>query len=175
MHTLLDQPALFILLAMVGSAAVYDLRSGLIPNRVVASGAIAGVLVQLLAVAFGPALLVPSLSQMGLGFLLCSLVPFALWKAGALGGGDLKLFAAIGLCVGPGSGLDIQLWSHVLAILFLPLYFAREGNWRTALANTGRVFRNAFVRRAPVSLTSFRFAPAIFAAVVWVCLLAERP
>ncbi|MET0284998.1 MAG: hypothetical protein ABW352_11025, partial [Polyangiales bacterium] len=81
----------------------------------------------------------------------------------------------IGLCVGPGFGLDIQLWAHVLAVLFLPLYFARGSSLRAAFARTGRLFINALTRRAPAELTSFRFAPAIFAAVLWVSLLAERP
>ncbi len=175
MHTLLDQPAFWSLLAMVASAAVCDLRTGLIPNRIVAWGAGVGVLVQLLDVVLGPVSLGYALLQMGLGFLVCSLVPFALWWAGALGGGDLKLFAAIGLCVGPGFGLDIQFWAHVLAVLFLPIYFAREGNLRVALGKTLRLFTSAFTRGKPLELTSFRFAPAIFAAVLWVSLLTERP
>jgi prepilin peptidase CpaA len=175
MRTLLDQPAFWVLLAMVGSAAVCDLRTGLIPNRLVALGAMAGVLVQLLAVVLGGSSLGQALLQMGLGFLVCTLVPLVLWWAGALGGGDLKLFAAIGLCVGPGFGLDIQLWAHVLAVLFLPIYFVREGNLRSALGKTGRLFLNTFTRRAPVELHSFRFAPAIFAAVLWVTFLGERP
>jgi prepilin peptidase CpaA len=175
MRTLLDQPAFWVLLATAGSAAVCDLRTGLIPNRIVAWGALAGVLVQLLAVVFGAASLSEVLLRMALGFLVCSLLPLALWFAGALGGGDLKLFAAIGLCVGPGFGLDIQLWAHVLAVSFLPIYFARRGNLRAALVKTGRSFTNVFTRREPVELTSFRFAPAIFAAVVWVSLLGARP
>jgi prepilin peptidase CpaA len=179
-HTLIHQPAFWVLLLMVSSAAVTDWRTGLIPNRVVAFGALAGVMVQLLAVVRGDASLADSALRMGLGFLVCSLVPALLWFFGALGGGDLKLFAAIGLCAGPGVGLDIQLWAHLLAVGFLPLYLLGRGNARSVLRNTGRLLVNLFLpaqKRKPVArteLSSFRFAPAILAASLWVCVLSEQ-
>jgi prepilin peptidase CpaA len=161
---------------MVSSAAVTDLRTGLIPNRVIALGALAGLTAQLLTVFGGTASLGAALASMGLGLLLCSLVPGALYALGALGGGDLKLFAAIGLCAGPALGLDIQVWAYGLAVAFLPLYFLCRGGGRSALRNSARLLVNPFLpkpKQKPVEraqLTSFRFAPAIFVAALWVAL-----
>jgi prepilin peptidase CpaA len=177
MHTLVEQPALLVMLSMVSIAAASDWKTGLIPNAVIALGAGLGVLVQLLAVVVFEASFAASLLRMTLGFVVCTILPLTLWLLGALGGGDLKLFAAIGLCVGPGMGLDIQLWSHVLALLVLPLYFLRHGGVRAALPGCLRALRGAFRPRAvrepaaPVPGLAFRFAPAILAACVLVTLL----
>jgi prepilin peptidase CpaA len=171
MHPLLDQPAFWVALVMLAIAAICDLRSGLIPNTLVLIGAGAGVLVQLLAAGPKPG---AALGSMLLGLLACTIVPAILWRLGALGGGDLKLFAATGLCVGPAAGLDIQLTAHLLAAAALPLYFMRRGGavhtLRGAWMLLSNIFRPAASRTAldPAQLTFFRFAPAIFGAALWV-------
>lgn len=180
MHTLVSQPALHVMLAMVSIAAASDWKTGLIPNAVVALGAGLGVLVQLLFVVVFGAPLWASLASMALGFLVCATLPLLLWLMGAMGGGDLKLFAAIGVCVGPGMGLDIQMWSHVVALFALPVYFLRRGGARTALRNFVRLLRGAFSPRtrqaaAPMQLSTFRFAPAILLACVLVTFLRGAP
>jgi len=174
MHPLLDQVSFWVALTMLGSAAITDFRTGLIPNAIVSCGGVAGVLVQLLAAGFGRASVVATLASMGLGLSACSIVPGVLYAAGALGGGDLKLLAALGLCVGPVVGLDIQLCAYLWAAAWLPLYFLCHAGARRALRTSGVLVLNAFLpieRRAKVDraqLTSMRFAPAIFAAAVWV-------
>jgi prepilin peptidase CpaA len=174
MHNLLERLPLVIVLAMLCVAAVTDYRTGLIPNRVVACGAGMGVLLQLLTVAIDQAGATETLARMGLGLLFCSIAPLLLYRFGALGGGDVKLFAAIGLCLGPSTGLAIQLWAHVLALALVPFMLARGGQARRSLRNVGLFFGNLFrparARRAidATQLTSLRFAPAIFAAAVWV-------
>jgi prepilin peptidase CpaA len=172
MHPLLDQPAFWVALAMLAIASVSDLRTGLIPNTLVLTGAGVGVLVQLLAA--GPNL-GAALGSMLLGALACSIVPAMLWMLGALGGGDLKLFAATGLCVGPAAGLDIQLAAHLLAAAVLPLFFLRHGGAARTLRGAWTLLANMFrpaarrTRLDPAQLTSLRFAPAIFGAALWVC------
>lgn len=174
MHPVLEHPCLWIVLAMLGIAAITDLYSGLIPNSLVLAGASVGVLVQLLAAWFGDAALLAVLTQMSLGLLACSIGPGVLYALGSLGGGDLKLFAATGLCLGPLLGLQIQLGAHLLAAAFLPLYFLRRGGLRRMLRGVWTLLSSPFVRaerRAPIDrahLTSMRFAPAIFGAAIWV-------
>jgi prepilin peptidase CpaA len=174
MHPLLHQPAAWAMFAMLGSAALTDLRSGLIPNALVAFGAGVGVLAQLVGVAAGDATLGATIVSMSVGLVACSIAPAALYAAGALGGGDLKLFAAIGLCIGPVAGLSIQLAAHLLATALLPFYFLRRGGGLRALRRTGRILLNPLLpAERPISfeagqLTSMRFAPAIFVAALWV-------
>jgi Flp pilus assembly protein protease CpaA len=177
MHTPVTQPALFVMLAMVSIAAASDWKTGLIPNGVVAAGAGLGVLVQLLAVLFCDLPLLSSLASVVLGLLVCTTLPLVLWLMGGMGGGDLKLFAAIGMCVGPSMGLTIQVWSHVIAVLVLPVYFLRTQGAQRAARNLVQLLRGALCPRerralAPsLALSPFRFAPAILAASVLVTLL----
>jgi len=180
MQTMTDHPALWVMLAMLSIAAVSDLRTGLIPNTVVAWGAAAGVLVQLTTVLLGQVSLGLALQRIALGLLLGSVLPLVLYGFGALGGGDVKLFAAIGVCVGPLSVLAIELWAHVVALCFVPAQLLRGGTLLATLRRSWRVLCNAFVparRRKPVDTTSFsslRFAPAIWLAAIWVCVLGEQ-
>lgn len=175
MHTPFDQPSLWIALAMASGAAITDLRSGIIPNSVVAVGAATGVLAQLLTVAFGPVALGLALRQMGLGLALGSILPLFLYAYGALGGGDVKLFAAIGLCAGPWAVLSIELWAHVIALCLVPLHLLRSGPLQETLPAFARRVRDLFRPRVRSSLAltpagSLCFAPAICAAAFWVWL-----
>lgn len=180
MQAFTDHPALWIVLAMASIAAVSDYRTGLIPNSVVAWGAAAGVLVQLMAAVQGQAPVGLVLQRIGLGLVLGSVLPLALYGFGALGGGDVKLFAAIGVCVGPLPVLAIELWAHVMALLFVPVQLMRSGSLLATLRRSGLLLRNALVPRRlrkPIDYTtcsSLRFAPAILLAAIWVCVLGEQ-
>lgn len=180
MHTFTDQPAIWVMLAMASIAAVSDWRTGLIPNALLAWGAAAGVLAQLSTVMLGQAPLGLALQHIALGLVLGSVLPLVLYGFGALGGGDVKLFAAIGVCVGPVPVLAIELWAHLVALCFVPAQLLRSGTLLATLQRSGLVLRNAVVParlRKPVDLTrcsSLRFAPAIWLAAIWVCVLGER-
>lgn len=173
----MHQAHVWIMFTMVSIAAITDLRTGLIPNAVVGLGAAAGVLVQLLAVGLGDDSLWVALSRIALGGLAGLAMPLVLWSLRVLGGGDVKLFAAIGLCVGPWSAVAIQLWSHIVAVCLLPLWLAPSGQLVPALRTSAQVLFNLFVpvsSRKPVDpsrFTSLRFAPAILAAAFGVCWL----
>jgi len=162
------------MLVMAAVAAYTDFKTGLIPNRVVLFGALLGGMARLLVVASaGSSPLVLAYTLLG-GIVLCSIVPGVLYALGGMGGGDLKLFAAIGLCMGPLVGMDIQLVSYVVALLLVPLYLAREGRLRATVRQSATVLQNMWLpvaRRTPVAreqMTSVRFAPAIFAAALLV-------
>ena len=175
----LPELSVYILLVMVGIAAVTDLRSGLIPNSLPAVGAVAAVMVQLLAAASGQTPWWSAAQQLGLGLLAGSLVPLVLYAVGGLGGGDVKLFAAIGLCVGPSAAIAIQFWSHLFALAYAPFVVLRAGSLRACLCTSASLLLNLVLprqrRRAIVRtrLTALRFAPAILVASLWVCVLGR--
>ena len=175
----LPQLSVCLLLAIVGIAAVTDLRSGLIPNSLIAFGAAAAVVAQLLAAISGQTSWWSAAQQLGLGLLAGALVPLVLYAAGGLGGGDVKLFAAIGLCVGPSAAIAIQFWSHLFAFAYAPVVLLRAGTLRSCLRTTGTLLLNLVrpaQRRRPIDrtrLTALRFAPAILVASVWVCVFGR--
>ncbi|MBL8715395.1 MAG: prepilin peptidase [Myxococcales bacterium] len=103
------------------------------------------------------------------GAFLCALVPFLLWRVGAGGGGDLKLFAAIGAICRPMVGIEAQFYAFLAAALIAPARLAWEGKLFKVLGNSMWLAINPFLPKAkrraiePAALTWFRLGPAIAA------------
>jgi len=156
-----------------------DLRTGHIPNWLtVGSIALAPLLHGGAALAAGEsarsALLSLALS-MG-GAFACALLPAGLYARNALGGGDVKLFAAVGALCHPLLGLRAELYSFALGGLYAVAIAVARKRWRSVLANLTSLatFRVDSSGQGPVLETSgmmaVRFGPAIFAgtaASIW--------
>src|SRR5690606_7695515 len=109
----------------------------------------------------------------------CGMVPYFLFRRGAMGGGDVKLLAALGaLCTwppGPHSlsvGLEAELYGFLAASLYALAKMAYEGKLLRVLGRTAFLCLNPVLperlRRdiAPELMTSVRLGGAIFAGVV---------
>lgn len=164
---------------LTAAAALVDWRTGHIPNQLVLGGLCVGSALQLLLQwtrADGPfdALGAFALNVFG-GAVLCALVPLLLYRLKALGGGDVKLFITLGAMTGPLIGLQVLLYSLVVAALYGPVKLVYEGRLLRALASSGTLIANAFrplERQKPVpreALTSIRLGPLVFVAT---CLVA---
>jgi prepilin peptidase CpaA len=92
-------------------AAFTDARGGVIPNWLTLPTLAAAPLAH--ALLSGPGALVWSLVGAGAS----AAVPFALFARGAMGGGDVKLFAAAGALIGVHGGLEFQVATYGLAAL----------------------------------------------------------
>jgi prepilin peptidase CpaA len=167
----MPQPSLVpLLLAVLVSAiaAAWDLRTGEIPNGLTALGAAA----TLVAVALGaPDLgaLMRAISTMATGLLIVSIVPVMLFRAGGMGGGDVKLLAVVGAALGPYAGIEAELYAFVTAMLYAPVRLIWEGKLLAAMKKTGSMAVRPLLpkhRRPPKvaleTLTALRFGPAIF-------------
>lgn len=157
-------------------AGAIDLRTGLIPNTLTLTLFVVGVPLHVLMMrTSAPA--VSTWLWVGdalLGSLVCALVPLLLWRAGGMGGGDLKLFAALGALLGVRAGLEIQLVAFAVAALLAPAVLAFRGKLFAVTRNIGRQLINPFLpahRRSPIPpelMTEVRFGPAIFAGTALV-------
>lgn len=147
-------------------AAISDGRTGRIPNWMTLP-------VLVIAVFFwGISEGLAGLAHSLLGALVCGVVPLFLFAKGALGGGDVKLFAALGALTGPSFGLEIQLFGFVLAAVYALARLAFEGKLLRTLANALRVGLNPLLPsrlRKPVEpelMSKVRLGIPIFVAVV---------
>jgi prepilin peptidase CpaA len=171
-------PVLLLLgcLVFVSVAAAWDMRTGLIPNGLTLGGLGVGFVLHLAAhladlsgSGAASAALAGALNA-ALGVVLCGLGPYLLFRLDAMGGGDVKLLAAVGAFVGPTLGLSIELSAFITMAVFSPVRLAYEGKLLAVLGNTMVLIANPFLpkqrrRELPRELmTPFKFGPAVFVA-----------
>ncbi len=96
---------LWLALALASVAALIDVRSGRIPNAITYPAIALG-----LALGLAPGA-DPGLGARGLGLAVGFGPSFALFLAGVLGGGDVKLLAALGALVGFPAIVEVLLYS----------------------------------------------------------------
>lgn len=113
-------------------AAITDLRTRTIPNWLTLPCSLLG-----LALA-GSARGGEGLVLAALGALACFLPPYFLFVRGALGGGDVKLFGALGALLGARAGLELELGAFALVASFALLSMAVRGRFRWLLASSWR-------------------------------------
>jgi prepilin peptidase CpaA len=176
-------PHLFLTLSVLASAmaAAIDWRRREIPNWL-SIGTLAVALVTHLALgaSAAPGAMAPvsRAAWSVIGAFACGLVPFAFWRSGAFGGGDVKMLAAIGALLLPLDGLEAELYAMVAAGLLAPVWLAFEGTLPRVLRNVATMILNPLrpaSKRRPLAssaMTSLRFGPAIFAGAA-LCALAH--
>ena len=151
------------------AAAAMDRRTGLIPNWLTIPTAIAGIV---LSAAFGH--LNGTLMSL-VGLLIGAVVPillFAVSRGRAIGGGDVKLFAALGAVLGPSFVIEAEFGAFVLLCVFALIRLAFCGRLLRVLGNAVMLILNPFLPRSlrrnihPESMTSMRMGPAIATAVL---------
>lgn len=169
---LIGRPMHFLLAATLfaACAAWTDHRTGHIPNKLTLVGFVAAIAAHF---AHGANLggLRGGLEQAGFalgGALLCALVPLFMFLKGAMGGGDVKLFAVLGALLHPLGGLQAETYAFVAAALLAPMKLAYEGKLTRTFLNTLTLVTNPFRRRerrkaVPEEMSTwFRLGPAIF-------------
>lgn len=166
---------LWFLLAAVALTAVagaVDYKTGTIPNWLTLGGIVLGVVAHV-AHGWGVRNFQAGLYEGAFslaGVLFCSFAPAVMFWKGGMGGGDLKLFAAIGALVHPMFGIEIQMYALVVAAVVSLARLAYEGRLLRVLGGALALLLNPFRapekrRVAPAeTMVWFRLGPAIFAA-----------
>ena len=164
-------------------AAWYDWRTGHIPNWVslppLAVAPVAHLGASVVTGQSQEAVQAAGFSILGAG--VCALVPLVLYRAGAIGGGDVKLLAAIGALCRPKIGIEAEFYAFMAAAIIAPARLAYEGKLFRVLGNAITILVNPFrpkERRkqiTPEMMTSVRFGPAIFAGTLGAAIVYWRP
>lgn len=150
------------MLGLCAVAAVVDLRRTMIPNRLTLGALAVGLLIACL---FGGW---RALGHAVIAALVVMLVPVLLYYRNAMGGGDVKLFAAIGALCGIASGLHIQFLAFLFGAGCGVSIWVRKKTLRQHLKRAWQLCVPVKQRAPSEALadTCIPFAPCIFAAAV---------
>jgi prepilin peptidase CpaA len=147
-------------------AALYDWRSGKIPNWLTLPPLVVAPLCYALVQGWSGA------ASSLLGLAVCGATPYLLFARGAMGGGDVKLFAALGAIAGVKLGIEIELLSFIVASTYALGRLVWEGKMVRTLLNTFWLFANLVLpsgrRREikPELMATMRMGAAVLAAAI---------
>jgi prepilin peptidase CpaA len=117
-----------------------------------------------------------------LGGFICALVPLLLYNKNAIGGGDVKLFVAIGALCRPLIGVEAEVYGFLAAALVAPVGLAYEGKLFRTLNNALHLTLNPFIPKEkrreiqPEVMSWFRMGPAILLGMAFTTYLHwKRP
>lgn len=125
-----------LLLLMVVAAAINDLASRRIPNRLLAAGALGALVLHLLSPAPLPALL-----SWATGACVGLLVFLPFYLVRGMAAGDVKMMAAVGAFTGPAGALHIAILAWCAGGLMAIAIIVARGRLRMALANLWAILR----------------------------------
>jgi prepilin peptidase CpaA len=143
------------LTALIGIAAVYDVLYRRIPNWLTLSGVLAGIALNSFLYEGWPGF---RLSLLGLAVAFAGY--FSLYSLRAMGGGDVKLMAAIGALVGVRDWFGIFLITAVIGGVAGLAMVAMRGRMKKTLWNVGFILseirhgRPAYAGRAELDVRS---------------------
>jgi prepilin peptidase CpaA len=168
-------------IAVALAGAAIDARTGHIPNWLTLGGLglAPPVMFVLEASAHGPRAGLVAAGLSLLGAAICGVPPFIAFVTGSMGGGDVKLLAALGAILGPRLGLDAEFYAFVIGALYVPAKLAWEGKLLATLAGVLRTLLNplrAKDARKPLPETMtmrVRLGPAICAGTVLAATLSS--
>ncbi|MBX3250770.1 MAG: prepilin peptidase [Myxococcales bacterium] len=160
-------------------SAVTDWRRGEIPNWLTLPPLVIGPLFWFLAGGAGVTgakLMINSLA----GIFFCGLVPYLLFRKGAIGGGDVKIVAAMGALAGLYHGLEFALAGFLAAGVYALGRLAWEGKLLRTLGNSLFLALNPLMPKAwrrevtPESMATVRMGGAFFVGAA-VATLSHYP
>jgi prepilin peptidase CpaA len=123
-----------VLLLLVSIAAVNDLATRRIPNRLLLAGLACALVLRLLSAAPGVALL-DALGGMGVG--LAVFLPFYLMRG--MAAGDVKMMAVVGAFTGPNEVFQIAVLTWCAGGVMALVVVLARGRMRLAIGNIGRM------------------------------------
>jgi prepilin peptidase CpaA len=132
-----------VLIALVFTAGVYDIKWRRIPNWLVLAGLVLGLALNTFLFEWAGL----KASLLGIGF--ATLIYFPLYLLRGMGAGDVKLMMAIGAIVGPGTWFGIFLTTGILGGVIALLLLLARGRLRKTFWNVGFLLHSILHLRAP--------------------------
>ena len=140
----------YLVAAIAITAAALDFRSRQVPNWLTLSGLIAGIAIN--SILYKAAGVLTSLE----GIAAACLIYLPLYLLGGIGGGDVKLMAAIGALVGPGHWLLIFVFTALFGGAAALLFILFKKQFGRTILNVAAIVKRVCRGQAP-----YRGAPEL--------------
>jgi prepilin peptidase CpaA len=151
-----------VLVGLLAAACVSDLRTRLIPNRIVVATIAAGLL---FAAVTNRGF--TGLTHAGAGLLTGFVVWFPFYLLRMLGAGDVKLFAASATFLGAHGALEGSLYTALFGGALALFYMLASSGWALTLIRVGQgVQHPAMLRNSPAGSRRMPYALAISVGVL---------
>ena len=152
-----------LIVALTAVGSVWDVRTGRVPNTLTYAAVLAGLVLN--AVLPAPAGI--GLGPAALGILVAAGPLFLVYLAGGLGGGDVKLMAAVGAFLGPRDSTYALLYACLAgAVLSIATILWKEG-LGGAWLRIPALFRRRRASDADLPRLRFPFAVAVLVGAAW--------
>lgn len=164
-----------IAIAVAAVGAGYDWRKGEIPDWLTLPTILVAPLLHIIRFKVAKETMDASLYEgaysLG-GAAVSAIVPVLLFRQSAIGGGDLKLFVALGAVLQPVLGVEAQMYGFFAGAILAPARLAYEGKLISTIKNSFSILANFFLPKSrqhtvdAATLTWFRLGPAILLGVI---------
>jgi prepilin peptidase CpaA len=170
----------FFLVAAVLVAAVAawtDFRTGNIPNWITLGPLATAPLAHVIATLVHHGTKIDALTAAGysvLGAVVCAILPLIFYRVNGIGGGDVKLFIALGAMLRPWIGGEAEIWGFLATGIIAPFLLAYEGKLFKTVTNAVFLIVNPVLSKerrrevAPTEMSWFRMGPAILLGAIFV-------
>lgn len=114
------------------------------------------------------------------GIAVCSFVPLILFRQSAIGGGDVKLFAALGSILQVRVGIEAETYAFFAAAFLAPARLAFEGKLWSTIKSAGLLSVNVFMPKgkqyavSTEAMSWFKLGPSIFVGTLVAAYLNWR-
>ncbi len=169
------QHVVFVVAILVAALAAWaDWRRGEIPDWLTYGALFLGPMINIGRLLYAKEPMDAALTEGGFslgGMLMCAVVPAILYRQGAIGGGDLKLLAAVGGFLQTTYGIEAEMYAFFGAALIAPAILAYQGKLILTIKNSFAILANLFLPKAKrrtveeTALTWLRLGPAVLFGV----------
>jgi prepilin peptidase CpaA len=169
------QHAVFLVaIGVAAVGAVFDWRKGEIPSWLTTTALVAAPMLHFALYRLAQETVEDALYGAGYslgGAAICAIVPLLLFRQSAIGGGDVKLFLALGALLHPRLGVEAQMYGFFAGAILAPAKLAYEGKLLASIKNAFTIGSNLFLPKSrqrsvdAATLSWFRLGPAVFLGV----------
>lgn len=171
----LQHVVFIVAIAIAAVGAVFDWRKGEIPDWLTLPAILAAPVLHIVRFKLAKESMESAAFEgaysLG-GAALSAVVPLLLFRQSAIGGGDVKLFIALGAILQPVLGVEAQMYGFFAGAILAPARLAYEGKLIATLKNSLSILTNLFLPKTKqktvdaAALSWFRLGPAILLGVV---------